>query len=179
MIFLRNLGVVVLASAFCGLASGQPSGSRAHEQTHFRAEDDSVQMPIAIPPMIRQLLVADESVKDLARYEKIRPEDFPDSWFSASAVHLSSKALEDVVLVGRGPMLGANITQFWVFCAIPDGYRLVLQAGAHDLYVTRRVWNHYKEIDLFSATGIAVHNVSLRYDGQEYKSFHDSWEPTQ
>jgi hypothetical protein len=179
MIPLRKLQVVVVACASCSLVLGQPSGNTASEQTHFSAEDDSVQTPIVIPPAIRKLLAADESVKDLAHSEKIRPEGFPDSWFSASAVHLSSKPLEDVLLVGRGPMHGANITQFWVFCATPDGHRLVLQTGAHDLYVTRRFSNHYREIDLLSATGIAVHNVSLRYDGDAYKPFRDFWQSTQ
>lgn len=76
-------------------------------------------------------------------------------------------------------MLGANITQFWVFCASRDTYRLVLQVGAHDLNVTDRVRRGYREIQLLSATGVGVHEVKLRFDGEEYKAFYEKYQSTE
>jgi hypothetical protein len=179
MASIREFLILTVACLSCTLALPQGPHSTARAQTHFSAEEESVERPITIPSAIRKLLAADDDVKELAQDENIPPENFLDSWFSASAVHLSSNALQDVVLVGRGPMLGANITQFWVFCATADGYRLVLKVGAHDLFVTHRTWKGFREIDLLSTTATEVHNVSLRYDGHEYKAFHDFWQSTE
>jgi hypothetical protein len=149
------------------------------EQRQFSAEDESVQVPVAIPQGIRKNLAGDEMVREATSYDHIDPEEFPAAWFSASMVHLGSSIEEDFVLVGRGPMVGANITQFWVFRATTRGYRLVLQASAHDLIVMNKVRNGFREIELLSATGIAVRTVLLRFDGERYKVVRDKWESTQ
>ena len=85
---------------------------------------------------------------------------------------------KDLVLVGRGPMSGANITQFWVFHATDEGYDLVLQAGAHDLFVNDRMQHGFREIELQSATGIRFYTVVFRFDGKRYKVIRNTSEST-
>lgn len=76
-------------------------------------------------------------------------------------------------------MHGANISQFRLFRDTKDGYDLVLQSGAHDLIIMDKRWLGIREVELLSATGIAVHTVRLRFDGKRYRAFSDHWESTQ
>ena len=149
------------------------------EQRQFSAEDETVKNPILIPQSIREILVSDRMVRDAADYDHISPERFPASWFLASAVHLGGNYEDDLVLIGQGPLRGANITQFWVFHRVANGYKLVLQASAHDLTVSKTIWNRLHEIELLSATATRVHTVLLRFDGERYRVSRDRWGPIQ
>lgn len=175
-----NLRSAVLLLPFVfGAATIAEAQNHRPEQRQFSAEDESVRNPMPIPESVRRILAADEMVRDAASFNHIAPEDFPEAWFSASAVHLGSANEQDLILVGRGPMLGADITQFWVFRATTREYRLVLQAGAHDLIVLNKVRNEFREIELLSATASAARTVPLRFDGERCKVVRDNWESIQ
>jgi hypothetical protein len=176
---MNPLLTLVLGSLMVfGGASAIAQSRVGHEQRHFSAEDETVKNPVAIPLAVRALLAKEEMVRDAARFDHIAPEDFPASWFLTSAVSLGNEGEKDLVLVGRGPMSGANITQFWVFHATDEGYDLVLQAGAHDLFVNDRMQHGFREIELQSATGIRFYTVVFRFDGKRYKVIRNTSEST-
>ena len=102
-------------------------------QLHFSAEDARVEKSVPIPDDVLAILREDEIVRIALANESISPKTTPLSWFSASAVHLSTDKNVDLIVVGEGSLHGSNVTTFWVFCTTASGYKLVLTAPAHDL----------------------------------------------
>jgi hypothetical protein len=174
---LRGLYLSIMLGVTVVVAAAQQNDTL--EQRHFSAEDESVRVPVEIPQGVRKILDEDEMVREATRHDHIDSEKFPEAWFSATIVHLGSSSEEDLVVVGQGPMLGANITHFWVFRGTDKSFRLVLRAGAHDLIVTNKVSNGFRNIQLLSATGTRVHTVVLQFDGDRYELMSDTWEPIQ
>jgi len=91
------------------------------EQSDFSAEDAAVRKPVAIPQRVLTNLEKDETVQNVLRDQNIQPGDLPASWFSASAIHLSGSKATDLIVVGEPPLVGGNVTLFWVFRATPRG----------------------------------------------------------
>jgi hypothetical protein len=139
-------------------------------QTHFSAEDNSVQRPVAMPVDIVNALKSDHVVQNVLKNSDPRfgSKEAPASWFSASIVHLSDEGLADFVVVAEGPLAGVNMTTFWVFAATPNGHKLVLNAPAHDLEVTLKYWEGYREIELSGETAVEFKRIRYRWDGNTY-----------
>lgn len=148
-------------------------------QTQFSAEEAGVKQPVAIPGDVMAILRQDENVRNILESKNILPENLPSSWFSASAIHLSSTSRTDLVVVGESPLAGANVVTFWVFCATAHGYRLVLTAPAHDLEVTSTRWKGYRDIELISLTAVQISRVICRFDGKRYRAYKSTSEPIQ
>ncbi|HEY6969800.1 MAG TPA: hypothetical protein VJA94_11390, partial [Candidatus Angelobacter sp.] len=134
--------IVVLIIGTAGIA--QRKGPDASEQTEFSAEDSAVKNPVPVPADVLNILRKDDLVRNILEDQKIPAEQMPASWFSASAIHLSSPKREDLVVVAEGPLAGGNVVTFWVFCATPRGYELVLMAPAHDLEVKNTRWKGHR-----------------------------------
>jgi len=155
----------------CGKAA-QPS-----EQRHFSAEETGVKKPVPIPEAVLAILRKDEQVRAVLEDENIPSEKIPLSWFSASAVHLSRPEQMDLVVMGVGPLRGANVITFWVFSAVARGYELVLMAPAHDLIVKDARWKGHRDIELVSLTAAEISTVLVRFDGESYKEYKARSEP--
>lgn len=143
------------------------------EQTEFSAEDEAVKKPAEIPIDVLALLRQDERVKNELEDGKIPPGEMPTSWFSASAIHLSGPGEPDFIVAAEGPLRGANLEDFWVFCHTEHGYRLALNAPAHDLVVLETYWNGYRKIVLSSQTANVLTSVFFRWDGKRYVEFQE------
>jgi hypothetical protein len=146
-------------------ASEEPHPSA---QTHFSAEDSSVKRPVPIPNSVLTVLREDEAVRIALANEGIGAGNIPLSWFSASAIHLSDSKHLDLIVMGEGVLRGSNVTTFWVFCAAPSGYKLVLTAPAHDLIVKNARWKGRRNIELTSMTAVQASTVLLRFNGERY-----------
>jgi hypothetical protein len=96
------------------------------------------------------------------------PGTRPQSWFSASRIHLNGGKRADLVVVGNPPLLGANITTFWVFRASEHERELVMTWAAHDLRVQNTSHNGYRDLTLASATAVEVSYFVLHFDGKKY-----------
>jgi len=154
-------------------------GKRLHqpEQTEFSAEDEAVKVPIALPQGVMDILRSDEMIGMVMRNQDPQIEKFPPSWFSASVIHLGTSGETDFVVVAEGPLIGANVTTFWVIRSTPSGYEVVLNAPAHDLSVKPGRAVGLRDIEMLAATAVQVHTVMYRFDGKSYKVFRDTWEP--
>src|SRR6185437_5775044 len=140
---------LVLIVASSSLA--EPSGiSRTSEQTKFSAEDSGLRNPIPIPKDVLALLIRDKGVQDELEYDHLSVEKLPTSWFSASTIHLSASDKPSIIVQAEGPLLGANVTTFWVFNTTARGHELVLTASAHHLIVKNKRWKGYRVIELVS-----------------------------
>jgi len=157
---------IFLMLCWAGVAGG--TASNAAEQRHFSAEDSRVKKPAAIPEKVLVILRKDKMVQDALENENTPSESLPVSWFSASAIHLSTANRVDLVVVGQPPLSGANTATFWVFRATSHGYELVLNAPAHDLFVRNTRWKGYREIELSAETAVDISTVAFRFDGKRY-----------
>lgn len=93
------------------LALSQSTPKR-QEQTHFSAEDETVNHPVAIPAGVLAILARDELVHAALGDQKISPADIPPSWFSAAEIQLGNKDERDLIVAAEGPLVGGNISAF-------------------------------------------------------------------
>lgn len=136
----RSMLTLVAFFVICSATTAESTGSYPHEQRHFSAEDRGVKKSVPIPKDVLAILSKDETVQSVLEGQNILTQNLPRSWFSASAIHLSRPERVDLVVMGQGPLRGANVITFWIFCATPSGYQLVLSAPAHDLLVKNTRW---------------------------------------
>lgn len=169
---LRN----VLASLLWAMAiwsSGCAMGQQAHplhEQMTFSAEDVSVKQPARIPPDVWALLQKDSNVLDVLNSQNLQPSQLPASWFAASEVHLDGAQENDLVVVGKSLLQGANVTMFWAFTRGISGTKLVLSVPAHDLAIETNRTKGYRDIKVMMATAGRVSSAMFRFDGQMYQT---------
>jgi hypothetical protein len=167
----------VKVSLFCFLlltaAAGSSSTQHAYssEQRVFSAEDTQVKRPVELSRDVLALLQKDKLVQSVMENQDPPAENLPPSWFSASAVHLSSARSTDLIVVGQPPVSGGNVAMFWVFCATDHGYELVMTAPAHALRVKNTRWKGHRDIELTSMTVGQISTVLCRYDGKQYVKY--------
>jgi hypothetical protein len=165
---IKKVGVTLFTVLIFWTETLESKGFYPSEQRHFSAEDISVEKPVPIPDSVLTILREDEMVRIALANESIAAENIPLSWFSASAIQLSSPKNVDIVVMGEGSLHGSNVTTFWVFCATPHGYKLVLTAPAHDLIVKSTRWKGHRDIELTSMTAVQTSTVLFRFDGERY-----------
>jgi hypothetical protein len=145
------------------------SGVAAAEQRSFSAEDENVRRPIPLAPEIARILAKDPGVREIIKNQDLSPAELPPSWFLASEVHLNGPKEKDVLVIGQGPIQGANITAFWVLRPGPDGFELILNTYAHDLIVKDTRSRGYRDIQVMRATAVQVSTTLYKFDGGSYK----------
>jgi hypothetical protein len=149
--------------ALCGLLVSHALLFAQPEQRTFSAEDDHVQRPIEIPASIMTMLAQDLDVTEL-----LSPgQKLPSSWFLASEVHLKDRE-RDIVLIGAFPILGANVTTFWIFRPQGNGFQLLLKVVAHTIYVLGSRTAGYYDIEAASATAVIVNTGTYKFTGEKY-----------
>jgi hypothetical protein len=75
------------------------------EQTHFSAEEEGVQKPVPLPQDVLAILGKDDVVRGQLENANLSPQNIPQSWFSASEIHLSDHRKPDlrkVALINLG-----------------------------------------------------------------------------
>jgi hypothetical protein len=173
--FTVALLIFLLACRGTALQGNNPCSSeersseqRSSEQTHFSAEDDRVEKPVAIPRDVLTVLSQNNMVREELENKNIPAEKVPQSWFAASAIHLTHSGEIDLIVVSVGPVRGANVTMFWVFRSTPHGHELVLTTGAHDLQVKSTSWKGYRDLELLSVTMQKLNTVLYKFNGKRY-----------
>jgi len=76
----------------------------------------------------------------------------------------------DLVVVGKSLLQGANVTTFWVFTRGISGTKLVLSVPAHDLAIETSRTKGYRDIKVMMATAGRVSSAMFRFDGQKYQT---------
>jgi hypothetical protein len=139
------------------------------EQVQFSVEDETAKHPVSIPEDAWSILKKDAGVLEVLTNRSLSVNQLPASWFTASEVHLKVRNESDLVVVGKGPLQGANVTTFWVFLRRPQGLVLVLSAPAHDLIIKPTRRNGYKTIEIASTTAVRLSKVTFRFDRNQYR----------
>lgn len=171
---MKSLCSIASAAVLFGVigpnAMGQ-HGPKQKEQTHFSAEDQSVEQPVTIPAEVLALLAQDQEVGAALAGQNITAPTPPQSWFSAARVHLGAKGETDLIIAAEGPLVGANISPFWVFVHASNGYKMALFLSAHDLIVKRTRSHEYCDLESDGMTSSAITTVQFRFDGNVYKEY--------
>jgi hypothetical protein len=147
------------------------------EQTHFSAEEEGVQKPVPLPQDVLAILGKDDVVRGQLENANLSPQHVPQSWFSASEIHLSDHRKPDLIVVGGQPLAGANTVPFWIFRATSQGYELVLFVGSHDLEVKTSRSHGYRNIETRAVVMQQLSTVKFRFNGRRYINYRDMLEP--
>jgi hypothetical protein len=142
--------------------------SLSSSQIHFSAEDAAVKQPVPLPADVLKLLAADEVVRDTIKAEGLGTKKPPSSWFSTSVVNLSPDNGRHLLVMAIGPLRGANVTHFWIFQTTSRGYRLVLNAPAHDVIVKNTTSFGLRDIELVSMSAVTLSRAVCRFNGKHY-----------
>jgi len=172
--------LVALASCFAipikrsgaGPAASRDPCSDTHRQ--FGMEDESAQCPTTIPDDVAAILLKDDRVRETLGYEDLPANKLPASWVMASEVHLAKRSEKDLVVMGRGMLLGANVTAFWVFKSVDGAHQLVLRGTASDLEIVKERWNGHSNINLVKVAQGVIYTTTFRFDGKRYQEFRQS-----
>jgi len=160
--------VILVAGVVQASPSFAQSKAPASEQSEFSAEDAGLKRPVEIPEDVMAILRNDDLVKNVLESEDLLPEKLPQSWFSASVIHLSSGAQPDLIVVGEPPLSGANVANFWIFRATGSRYQVVMSAPAHDLSLLQSRHNGLRDIHLTSMSAAQINTSILHFDGTQY-----------
>ena len=149
------------------------------EQREFSAMSENVKRPVTLPPSVVTILKGDRNVMHLMESLGLPSDQLPLSWFLASEVHLNGRNEKDLVVVGTGAILGANITSFWVFRPEHGGFELLLDsAPALQLNIKNTRSQGYRDVELLAATAVSVSTVVCKFDGRIYKTYSRSTKPS-
>lgn len=133
------------------------------ERRTFSAENNRLEHPIPVPDSILAKLAQDPGVTKL-----LSPgQKLPGSWFTAAETALK-EGEHDVVLIGAAPILGANVTTFWVFGPQSDDYPLLLKVVAHTIEAKNDRSHDYRNIDAMSVAGASMKISTFKFDGKKY-----------
>jgi hypothetical protein len=161
----------------CSLATAQKKHARAvEEQLVFTAVNSAVTEPAVLDDSVRAVLASDEYVRRLLDDQKLSPRQLPASWFSATRVRLDNSH-DDVLVIGRGPVAGENVSPFWIFCSTARGYALALNVSAQELVIRNEKWKGRREIETRAPSSTEVFTVNYRFDGRAYHPFRERSEP--
>lgn len=174
---VRRLALSLCLTATTGILSAQANHGVPREQTEFSAESAGVDRPVTIPDDVLKQLARDDFVLPAATDTDPPVQTPPSTWFSASIVHLTRPEKQDLVIMGQGPLAGANVIMFWIFRDTGHGYDLALRTGGHDLHVKRHPTNGYRDLEADSVTLMQFHSVLYCFDGNRYVIHREKTEP--
>lgn len=103
------------------------------------------------------------------------PKDCIDNPISENPCFVASNALlnednySDIIVMGQGQMLGANVTTFWAFEGSDTGYRLVLTAVGLQLIIGENKRNRFYQIDVARMTASEIFLQHYEYEKSEYQ----------
>jgi hypothetical protein len=163
--------IPVLAFTLCiaSVAQNLDSNPVQFSGLHFSAEDEGVKNAVPIPEDVWSLLKQDDDVLEVLKHQSPPVKTPPRTWFSAALVHLHGAIGNDLVVQGEGPMMGANVTEFWVFAETSRGPKLVLRIPAHDLLIRETESGGYRIIEASAITATAhVSTLTYKFDGNHY-----------
>ena len=139
------------------------------EQLSFSAEDETVRRPVALPEGVRQILKGDEYASSFLKDQDPPAKELPSSWFMASQIHLAGPDEADLIVIGKCPVCGANVSAFWVFRPKAGGFEMILFTGALGFKVRNERTSGYRRIETGAVTMQKAWTTQWRFDGSQYK----------
>jgi hypothetical protein len=138
--------------------------------------EEEIEHPVSLPEDVLQILRQDKD-NQRSLEDNQTPNEMPASWFVASQISLNNDSQPDLIVMGVGPLRGANITPFWVFNNSLKGYKLVLMTATHSLTILDARTKGHRQIKTAAMTAVDVHINVYKFNGREYQVQHSLREP--
>jgi hypothetical protein len=149
-----------------GLAIALFLASGAHgTDLRFSAEDPHPERSVELRSDLWSALQQDADVREVA--DQRSGGRAQREWFIANPVHLHQNE-DDVVVQGEGPILGANVTTFWIFAENRGRPKLLLKVPAHDLFIRAKTSHGYRVIEAVAVIKGRVVTLTYTFDGEQY-----------
>lgn len=134
-------------------------------QAIFQAEEP-VEKPIKPPAdVIAEITQSPNNIPD----DCLISPSAMDSCFIASYVLINDDEFADIVVMGQGIILGANVTTFWVFRGTANGYRLILSNTGLQLVIGKKKTNDFLDIDIVGMSATKIYIKSFKFLNLKYK----------
>ena len=141
-------------------------------QTVFGLEEP-VTRPVPVPDRVLQLVRQDALFKQEIESLNDTGSDFTKDWFVASEIDFGCR--RGLIVIGQGPLVGANVGPFWIFVADNNGsYGKPLAVLALGVQVRPSRGKSCREIWASSATAATVSTTTFRLKDTELVR-HRSW----
>lgn len=145
----------------------QSTRAPLHEQTEFIA-GLPIRQPFSPPEGVLQILRKNPQILTTSKGTPVA-EPFAAQWFSASTIHLSSPGEADLIVIGKGPLLGPSGVLFLVFRRTAVGYQLVLNQRAQVLSVLDSTSSGFRDISVVPEVQGPQLSVVYLFNGQDYQ----------
>jgi len=169
---MKFLGTVLFAlAAFAGIALFA-RGQDAHpgtEQKLFSPSDSPIQHPVTLSPEVLRVLLASQTAKQTFAVLNDSEKANPSQFFQAGEVHLSSPDQVDLVVIGLGPMKGADAGWFWVVRSAHKDPQVVLFSGGDSLEVLDNKTHGYKDVRSAWSSSFETEATTYQFDGSAYQ----------
>jgi hypothetical protein len=162
---MRLLGAVFLVLTLAGFVFVAHGQTPPPEQKVF---SDSIQHPVSLSPEVLKVLLASHPAKETFEILNDSEKHDPSHLFQAAEVHLNSSNEVDLVVIGLGPMRGAETRWFWVVRSARKNPEVILFSGGDSLEVTDKKTHGYKDIGVVWMSSLETETAVYQFDGTSY-----------
>lgn len=161
---LRLVGIPLLVLTLAGMALVAYGQTSPPEQRVF-----PVQHPVSLSPEVLRVLLAMHPAKETFEVINDSEKHDPSKLFQATEVHLSNSDEVDLVVIGLGPMRGAESLWFWVVRSARKNPEVILFSGGDSLEVTDKKTHGYKDIGVVWMSSSETETTVYQFDGMFYR----------
>jgi hypothetical protein len=164
---MRLLRAVFLGLTFAGMVFVAYGQTTPPEQKVF---SDTIEHPASLSPEVLKVLLASHPAKETFEILNESEKHDPSQLFQAAEVHLTSSNEVDLVVIGLGPMRGAENRWFWVVRSANKTPQVILFCGGDSLDVTDKKTHGYKDIGVVWMSSLETETSVYQFDGTFYKT---------
>lgn len=88
-------------------------------------------------------------------------------------VQLNGQQERELIVIGRGPLRGSNVTTFWVSQFQNGRFKVLLNAVGHTLIVSCEQTKRHRDIEVLAATAVSSSRVVFKFNGTYYRPVGD------
>ncbi|HKF52581.1 MAG TPA: hypothetical protein VKB26_09730 [Candidatus Acidoferrales bacterium] len=147
-------------------ATKQSTTTGPSEQTSFIGL--MIQRPVKPPESVIQFLKENPQILTTSLGKPVS-EPFAADWFSASVIHLGASDGADLIVIGKGPLLGPSGALFLLFRKTVAGYQLIFHERAQFFELVDSSSNDLRDISIMPETEGPVLSLIYRFNGQDYQ----------
>lgn len=122
-------------------------------------------------PVLDALLKTPEARLNWDRLQKLNRVELR-KLFLVVRVHLKDAGETDEVVLGKGPMSGADCDWFWVVRDLGGHAEILLFENAYGVYLLESRTNGYRDVRSVAFAGSTAYTNFFHYDGQRYIAVH-------
>jgi hypothetical protein len=163
----KLLGTPLLVLTLAGMALVAYGQTSPPEQRVFSGSP--VQHPVNLSPEVLRVLLASHPAKETFEIMNDSEKHDPSKLFQAAEVHLNSSDEVDLVVIGLGPMRGAESLWFWVVRSARKSPEVILFSGGGSLEVTDKKTHGYKDIGVVWMSSSETETTVYQFDGMFYR----------